>query len=167
MEAASRILGRGISAMKHLAGIIGLTVLIVAFAQPSSCEINSPEDRARTFFARFVQISHAFDPAVADFYADEGRIVSVRRYADGMERKFEMNGAEYKPLIREAMPIAKARGDISTFTDISYQRDGTRVRIRATRYSALKQYSSPYSLLVGPDASGQWLIYEERSLTRP
>lgn len=154
--------------MKHLAGIIGFTVLIaLAVVQPSSCETNSLEDRARTFFACFVQISHAFDPVLADLYADEGRIVSVRRYSDGMERKFEMNGAEYKSLIREAMPIAKARGDISTFTDVSYQRDGTRVRIRATRYSVLKQYSSPYSLLVGPGVSGQWLIYEERSLTRP
>ena len=154
--------------MKHLSGVIGLSFLIVlAFVQPSSCEIDSPEDRARTFFARFVQISHAFDPAVADLYADEGRIVSVRRYSDGMERKFEMNGAEYKSLIREAMPIAKARGDISTYTDVSYQRDGTRVGIRAIRYSVHKQYSSPYFLLVEPDASGQWLIYEERSITRP
>jgi hypothetical protein len=154
--------------MKHLSGVIGLSFLIVlAVVEPSSCETNSPEGRARTFFARFVEISHAFDPALTDLYADEGRIVSVRKYPDGTERKFEMKGAEYKSLIREAMPTAKARGDISTFTDVSYQRDGTRVRIRATRYSALKQYSSPYSLLVGPDASGQWLIYEERSSTRP
>ena len=65
------------------------------------------------------------------------------------------------------MPLAKARGDTNTYADISYQQQGAHVWIRATRYSALKQYSSPYSLLVGPDASGTWLIYEEQSVTRP
>jgi hypothetical protein len=70
-------------------------------------------------------------------------------------------------LIRNVMPLAKARGDTNTYADISYQQQGAHVWIRATRYSALKQYSSPYSLLVGPDASGTWLIYEEQSVTRP
>jgi hypothetical protein len=154
--------------MKHLVGVIGLTVLIVlAVVKPSSCQTNSAEGRARTFFARFVEISQVFDPAVADLYADEARIVSVRKYPNGVERKFEIKGAEYKSLIREVIPIAKARGDTNTYDDISYQRQGARVWIRATRYSALKQYSSPYSLLVGPDASGTWLIYEEHSVTRP
>jgi hypothetical protein len=154
--------------MKPLAGVIGLTVLILfAVVQPSSCETTAPEARARTFFARFVEISHAFDPAVADLYADEARIVSVRKYPHGAERTLQMPGVEYKALLRSAMPLAKARGDTNTYADISYQRQGARVWVRATRYSALKQYSSPYSLLVGPDASGTWLIYEERSVTRP
>ena len=154
--------------MKPLAGVIGLTILILfAVVQPSSCETTAPEAHARTLFTRFVEISHAFDPAVADFYADEARIVSVRKYPHGAERTLQMPGVEYKVLLRSAMPLAKARGDTNTYADISYQRRGARVWIRATRYSALKHYSSPYSLLVGPDASGTWLIYEERSVTRP
>jgi hypothetical protein len=154
--------------MKHLAGVIGLSFLILlTVVEPSSCETNSPEGRARTFFARFAEISHAFNPAVADFYADKARIVSVRKYPNGAQRKLEIRGAEYKSLIREVIPIGKAHGDTNTYADISYQRQGARVWSRATRYSALKQYSSPYSLLVGPDASGMWLIYEEHSVTRP
>jgi hypothetical protein len=31
----------------------------------------------------------------------------------------------------------------NTYTDTSYQRQGVRVWIHATRYSALQQYSSP------------------------
>jgi hypothetical protein len=154
--------------MKPLAGVVGFTVLILfAVVQPSSCETTAPEARARTFFARFVEISHAFDPAVADFYADEARIVSVRKYPHGAERTLRMPGVEYKALLRSALPLAKARGDTNTYAYLSYQQQGARVWIRATRYSALKQYSSPYSLLVGPNASGTWLIYEEHSVTRP
>jgi hypothetical protein len=154
--------------MKRFAGVMGLTVLmLLAVIEPSSCETSGPEGRARAFFARFLESSHAFDPAVADLYADEARIVSVRKYPNGMERKFEIKGAEHKLLIRNIMPLAMARGDTNTYADISYQRQGARVWIHATRYSALKQYSSPYSMFVGPDASGTWLIYEERSVTKP
>jgi hypothetical protein len=168
LEATGNSLGRGTPAMKHLAGVIGLTFLILlAVVEPSSCETNAPEDRARAFLTRFLESNHAFDLAVAYLYADEARIVSVRKYPNGMEQKFEMKGAEYKSLIREVMPLAKARADTNTYADISYQGQGTRVWIHATRYSAFKQYSSPYSLLVGPDASGTWLVYEERSVTRP
>jgi hypothetical protein len=154
--------------MKPLAGVVGCTVLILfAVVQPSSCETTASEARARIFFARFMEISHTFDPAVGDFYADEARIVSVRKYPHGAERTLQMPGVEYKALLRSAMPLAKARGDTNTYADLSYQQQGARVWIHATRYSALKQYSSPYSLLVGPNASGTLLIYEEHSVTRP
>jgi hypothetical protein len=31
----------------------------------------------------------------------------------------------------------------------------------------LKKYESPYSILVGPDANGDWRIFEELSESRP
>jgi hypothetical protein len=158
----------GIPEMKHLAGIMALTLLtLLAVVETSSRETDPPESRSQTFFARFVELAEAFDPAVADLYADEARIVSVRKYPNGAERTLEMRGVEYKSLIRSIIPLAKARRDTNTYIDISYQRQGSRVWIRATRYSALKQYSSPYALLVGPNPSGIWLIYEEHNVTRP
>jgi hypothetical protein len=145
--------------MKSLAKVVILTIFVclitIATARPAT---DSPEHRAQSLFARFVELSYAFDPAVADLYADDAHIVSIRKYPDGPERKFEMKGAEYKLLIRKAIPTAKERGDVSTFSDISYQREGARVCVRATRYSVLKQYSNPYALLIGPNASRQWLI---------
>jgi ketosteroid isomerase-like protein len=130
-------------------------------------QTDTPERRASTLFTQFVALGRAFDPALADLYADEARIVSVRKYPNGTQRTLDMRGAEYKALIREVMPIAKARGDTNTYADLSYQHEGSRIRIHATRVSALKQYASPYALVVGPDASGRWLIYEERSMTKP
>jgi hypothetical protein len=148
--------------------VITLAFLIgLAAVAPAHSVADAPERRAQQLFAHFVQLAHAFDPALADLYADEARIVSVRQYPSGPDRTFELRGTEYKALIREAMPLAKARGDLNTYANLSYQREGARVWIRATRHSVLKQYSSPYSRLVGPDGAGKWLIYEERSITRP
>jgi hypothetical protein len=65
------------------------------------------------------------------------------------------------------MPLAKLRGDTNTYSEVSYSEEGSKVRIRATRYSNLKKYSSPISLLVAHDDTGRLLIYEEISESRP
>jgi hypothetical protein len=65
------------------------------------------------------------------------------------------------------MPMAKERGDTSTFSEVQYVKEGAGVRITATRFSNLKNYSSPFSLLVAPDATGRWVIFEELSESRP
>ena len=154
--------------MRHLAEVMTLTLcVLLQVAGTWGSEADTSENRARTFFMQFIELGQTFDPTLADLYADEARVVSVRKYPNGAERTLEMKGVEYKALIREVMPIAKARGDTNAYADVSYQRDGSRIRIRATRFSALKKYASPYSLVVGPDTSGRWLIYEERSITKP
>lgn len=65
------------------------------------------------------------------------------------------------------MPLAKARGDTSTYSDVKYTPEGERVRITCTRFSELKKYSSPLSLLVGPGKDETWLIFEEISESQP
>jgi hypothetical protein len=45
--------------------------------------------------------------------------------------------------------------------------EGDGVRIKADRFSELKKYHSPISILVKPTPDGVWLIYEELSESRP
>ncbi|MEO6463591.1 MAG: hypothetical protein ABIP29_11000, partial [Candidatus Eisenbacteria bacterium] len=74
---------------------------------------------------------------------------------------------QYKALLRTAMPLAKAKDDRNRYTRVTYAAEGPNVRIKARRYSTLKKYSSPLSLLVGPGETGPWLIREEISESRP
>jgi hypothetical protein len=122
---------------------------------------------ARRVFQRFVQLSHAYDVQVADLYAETASIKNKRLYPNGQVRELSMPAAQYKELIRNAMPVAKARGDRSTYSDLKFTVEGKGVRITGTRFSELKQYSSPMSLLVEPSASGSWLIVEELTESRP
>jgi hypothetical protein len=78
-----------------------------------------------------------------------------------------MPAPKYKELIRQAMPLARARGDRSTYSDCKYEEVGRDVRITYTRYSELKKYSSPLTLVVGPTRQGEWQIVEELSESRP
>lgn len=123
--------------------------------------------RAKALFKRYVDLEHAYDPAAADLYSDDAVIRNKRTYPTGEVRELSMPATTYKALIRQMTPVAKARGDRSTYSNCEYEPTAERVRIRCSRYSELKKYTSPLTLVVGPDASGEWRIFEEHSESRP
>lgn len=122
---------------------------------------------SKKLFAKYQSLERAFDPAAADLYCDTALIRNVRIYPGGKERTLELPAKKYKDLIRTAMPLARASGDYNTYSKISYSAEGKSVRIVATRYSVLKKYSSPISLLVGKCNNGQTGVLEEISESRP
>jgi len=148
--------------MKSVVSAIFCVVLLWA-ASSSAAAL----DDAKALFEQYVQLEHAFDPAAADLYADDAVIKNKRTYPTGQVRELTMPATTYKTLIRQAMPLAKLRGDTNSYSEISYAKEGSMVRIRATRFSNLKHYASPISLLVSPDDNGRWLIREELSESRP
>ncbi|MBJ6799428.1 hypothetical protein [Geomonas propionica] len=123
--------------------------------------------KAKRLFERYVSLEHAFEPAAADLYSDEAVIRNKRTYPTGQIRELTMPAPTYKELLRKSMPLAKLRGDTSTYADVSYSFDGDGVRIKADRYSNLKKYHSPLSVLVKPSSTGEWLVYEELSESQP
>ena len=109
-----------------------------------------------------VALGRAYDPAVADLYADDATIQSVQRNADNTVRTLRLIGEPYKRLIRSGMPLARERGDRDRYSDVSVSAEGPRARIRCTRYNELKRYASPYELVL--ERSGDsWQIIEEYS----
>jgi hypothetical protein len=65
------------------------------------------------------------------------------------------------------MPLAKTRGDTSSYSEVVFEVEEGRVRIEALRYSDLKRYESTIQLVVGPGPDGEWLIFEEISRSIP
>ena len=149
--------------MKHF-----MVVLIVAgfsflLDEASAASI----DEAKAIFDRYVLLEHNFDSAVADLYADDALIRNKRTYPTGQVRELSIPAAQYKALIRQAMPLAKAGGDISSYSKVTFTDEGSGVRVHANRFSNLKRYISPLTLLIAPDKSGTWLIREELSESQP
>lgn len=122
----------------------------------------------RAFFARFVALGDAHDVAVADLYADRASIRTVRRYAHGLERSIRMTGAQWKALLIQSMPLARAQGDRSTYDNIEVSVAGSLARIKADRYSVRKCYTDRgWYLIVERQEDGRYLIIEEFSETQP
>ncbi|WP_052631213.1 hypothetical protein [Pseudoxanthomonas suwonensis] len=143
------------------------TIAVLACLLSAGIPAHASEARAQQVFAEYQARARAFDPAVADLYCDTAIIRNVRMYPDGQQRTLELPAPKYKELIRTAMPLAKARGDHNTYSDIEFNAEGSNVRIAAIRYSVLKGYSSPISILVGSCNGGKWAVLEELSQSRP
>ena len=120
--------------------------------------------KAKALFARYVQLEHAFDPAMADLYTDQAVIVNKRIYKDGKVTSLQIPALRYKHVIRSGMAGAKKQGDISNYTNDSYAPEGSKVRINVTRYSVLKKYCQPDVPpgRPGPDGQVGHLRGEER-----
>ena len=144
-----------------------VTILTVMLISVFDAIGDTPQEDAKKLFDRYVDSERTFDPAVADLYSDDAKIQNKRTYPDGSTRVSTMPAPKYKELIRQAMPLAKERGDTNTWSEVKYVTEGQKVRITATRFSNLKKYSSPVSLLVGPSSEGKWLIFEELSESKP
>src|SRR4051794_13379872 len=92
-------------------------LLAAAASMPSPIQRGgSTLDQAKSLFARFVQLEQSYDPRVADLYADDAVIKAKRMYPTGEIREVTFPASKYKQLIRQGMPLAKARGDRSTYT---------------------------------------------------
>ena len=128
---------------------------------------DEPTQKARVLLERYVALYRAFDPAVADLYSDQAKISNRRTYPNGEVRVLKLSGVEYKTLLRQVVTLAKARGDTSQYLNARYSVESSGVRIHLTRYSQLKKYTSPMSLLVGPDQNGRWAVLEEQSESVP
>ena len=124
-------------------------------------------NQAKKLFQKCVQLSNAFDPAVADLYSDSALIRNTHKYPNGSTRVMTLTGKQWKALVRQVMPLAKARNDKDTFSQVTYKRMSGKVKISANRYSLLKKYTSPVTMIVMPDSQKKWHIVEEYSESRP
>lgn len=142
-------------------------VWTVQAGKPAKTQVSPQETRARAVFDEYVRLGEAFDPTMADLYADTAKISNRRVFPDGTAREMSMPAPSYKTLLRQVMPTAKERNDVSRYSEVRYSVEGDNVRIHATRYSVMKDYSAPHTLLVGPDTDGTWRILEESGESRP
>jgi ketosteroid isomerase-like protein len=135
---------------------MALVSVIVFLVAGSACWAQTPSDSARATFARYEAYTRNFDPRVADLYAPDAVIVINR---GGETRKFSRD--VWRQLIQSGMSLAKARGDLDTFTDVTTGRlpDGL-VEVRATRINHLKHYNSPYRAVLRRSGD-RWLIVRE------
>jgi hypothetical protein len=147
--------------VSHLISTALLVLLMVANVQAD------PISEVRTIFNRYSEQEAAFDAAIADLYADSAIIKNRRSYPDGSVRELTMPAPRYKQMVRSVMPLAKARGDYNTYSGVTFHQEGAAVRVTALRYSMLKKYTSPLSLLFVRSSAGAWLIQEELSESRP
>ena len=143
-----------------------LLVIVAISSGPVAAQVAAPSS-AQELWDDFVELGTGFDPALADLYADDAVINLTRRYPDGRTRTLQLTGKEYKPMVRQAMPIARNRGDLDVYSNVKFENLGDQIRITATRYGTLKKYRAPHELIVGDVGSSGWKILKETGESGP
>jgi hypothetical protein len=123
---------------------------------------------AEALFSRYVDLEHAFDPALVDLYAP-GAHIQRRVIVPGRPPRIDnWAGTQYKELLRNGLAKAKKTGqDLNFYSAVTYLGEGNRVRIKARRFARLENVVTPVEILVGPDLTGSWRIFEELSEDHP
>ena len=135
-------------------------LILLAFALVPVAHADEAE-KAREFFGEFVNRANAFDSGIVELYSPNARVITLR---DGSE-KLELSGAQWKQLLVRFLPVAKKRGDISTFKDVKVFPHGDGFRISAVRTSAVKCVSDPNYHLDVVRMEERWVIVEEYTET--
>lgn len=147
--------------------LLAISALFLASA-PAFAEDAIAE--GQRIFKQYTEMERAFDPTLSELFAPNALVKDVRIYQDGQTKTITWSGNEYKQVLRAGLPVAKIRNDINSYSGITYTRDGANVRIKGTRHSQLKKYSSPFELVVAPSsANGKttWKIVEELTQSEP
>ncbi|MFC6633389.1 hypothetical protein [Microbulbifer taiwanensis] len=126
------------------------------------------EDNPGKFFQIYMQLGESFDANVANLYDDSAKIHAYRVYPHGLERNMELSGAQWKELVKKLMPIARAKNDKSTFSDINILEVEGGYKIKANRYSERKCYTDTgYYMILKNGDDGNLAIFEEYMETKP
>lgn len=153
--------------MKSVVQIVGTVMLLWVVGTVQAASTGDSIKAARQLFDRYVSLEYAYDPAVADLYADDAVIRNTWTSAPGKREVTEIPATRYKALIVQYMPTAQERKDRSLYSRITYTPEGDGVRIKAKRFSVNKNYTSPLSILAKPSKTGDWQIVEELSESAP
>jgi hypothetical protein len=131
-------------------------------------DIENPQiEKAKQFFQVICTKYKNFDPSLADLYSGNAISRMIRLYPKGETKELTMEGIKIKEAVRQSMVRARSINERISFTDTHFVEEGGMVRITSRLHNELKNYSTPYEILVGKNGDGAWLIFTETIQSHP
>ncbi|MEM8983527.1 MAG: hypothetical protein AAGC71_10900 [Pseudomonadota bacterium] len=127
------------------------------------------QDEIGRFFARWQELEQEQNPAVADFYADNARILVTWSYRNGSTFERVWTGRQYKTLIRKWWPVpdSEAREQspaMSLYSNVRTKRLPDGYKISGERYFVGDcSNDTSWYILVTEDSEGILTIVEEKA----
>lgn len=123
-----------------------LLMALPLFAQKGN---NDPISKAKIFFKTYEQYEKIFDDKITKFFSDDAIIVINSDNIFDEKRKLEITGNEYKELILSTLEYAKNTGNFYKYSKIKFSSiKENQIKISGDRYSVLKKYYSPFTMIL-------------------
>jgi len=113
------------------------------------------------FFNEYQRLISEFDVSVNKMYADDAKIMGVRKKLDGTEESMTIDGVRWKSIILASMERAKKIGDRSEYSDIKFDINEDKAKISATRYSNVDCFNDKRFYIVVKSTNDQLQIVEQ------
>lgn len=139
-----------------------LLLLIVLASVPLAMAKDADKTSALAFFETYQTLYKNFDEKVVALYDESAEITMTRTYPSQPKRELRLTGAQWRPLLAASLAPAKARNDVSTFSNVVITIDGDLATIKADRYAAIKCYTDTgYQLKIRRADDGTYAIVAE------
>lgn len=143
--------------VKHCLLMLALIVLA-----PLGLAKDADDASAKAFFETYQTLFKNFDEKVVALYDESAEITMTRTYANQPKRELRLTGAQWRPLLAAALPTAKSRNDVSTFSNVVITVDGDLATIKADRYAPIKCHTDTgYLLKIRRGDDGAYRIVAE------
>jgi hypothetical protein len=148
---------------RYARGMTSLLLALLVSAATTDPSTLAPADRARIeqaqrLFADYERRVGAFDRDVIQLFEESAKIEVVNHGTRGDEQNLVFTVAQLRLSIDDAMHKAQKRNDVDRYEEVLFEVLGDDVRIVGRKYCPLKKQRNPFTMLVGPNASGVWRI---------
>ena len=143
-----------------------MKIIILIFTLFSNLVFSAEVETVKKVFESIQRKADLFDSSFVEFYSDKAVIEYRRFYPNGKSKVMTLSGVQYKNLIKKGMPLAKAKGDKSEYRDVTYTKIKDGIVVKATRWSVLKKYGTPYEAHFSM-VEGKVMIVRELSESKP
>lgn len=119
-------------------------------------------EAARALFTRLTELEAAYDPAVAELYADDGVVIEKTIEMGVEKRAREIPMRKYKAVLGHALRVSQRAQESSSHSHVSAKRVAPGwVIVRSLRRSTKSRSEAPYEILVRREGDGAWRIVKE------
>ena len=141
--------------------ILILLSIVGCSAATNPANIQAANGTPADFYANFISLDQAYNPAVTKLYADTAKINISHSDDNGKLDTVTFTCANYKIMLTAMLQKAKEKGFTKTYSNPVYTLEGENVRIRSSRNSDKNKATAAHSLLVMINYQNQWVIIEE------
>jgi hypothetical protein len=145
--------------------MVSFALFLPAATTNAAGQVNSSTiEEAKVFLENYVAYSHSQSPQFYELYSDRA---VIRARIEGQNTASSFQGRAYKKWVRELVESQSTALDASIFQDVTLERRGGRLLIRAKRYSMNRCYWDN-NYYVGIEREGvQYRIVEEVVTMQP
>ncbi len=117
---------------------------------------------AREAFTRLVALEAAYDPALAECYADDGVVIENTEEKGARKRTREMPIRRYKAQLKEALAASRQARIASSHSEIRIERLGPGwAVVRSLRACTQSRAPAPHEVTFRRDGDGVWRVVKE------